>query len=122
MHGRSIDLAGSRGTDGRRFPWGGTWDVGKSNTYESGMRDPQAVASFEDVSPYGVYDMLGNVTEWIDACQSVDASTTPDTQVCLWSGYFYSWSLTAVDCSNATGGTDRNFAGCQVGIRCCTTP
>jgi formylglycine-generating enzyme required for sulfatase activity len=54
----------ARGTDGRRFPWGNTFEPGKSNTFESGMRDPQAVASFEDVSPYGVYDMLGNVQEW----------------------------------------------------------
>jgi formylglycine-generating enzyme required for sulfatase activity len=54
----------ARGTDGRRFPWGNSWDPGKSNTYESGMRDPKAVGTFEDVSPYGVYDMLGNVQEW----------------------------------------------------------
>jgi formylglycine-generating enzyme required for sulfatase activity len=54
----------ARGTDGRRFPWGNTWDPVKSNTYESGLRDPQEVGKFEDISSYGVHDMLGNVQEW----------------------------------------------------------
>jgi formylglycine-generating enzyme required for sulfatase activity len=54
----------ARGPDGRRFPWGNTWDNAKSNTYESGLRDPQEVGRFDEVSSYGVHDMLGNVQEW----------------------------------------------------------
>ncbi len=54
----------ARGTDGRRYPWGNTWDPAKSNTYESGTRNPGAVGEYGDISPYGAQDMLGNVQEW----------------------------------------------------------
>ncbi len=54
----------ARGTDGRRYPWGNDWEPTKSNTYESGLRNPTGVGEFPDISPYGVHDMLGNVQEW----------------------------------------------------------
>ena len=54
----------ARGTDGRRYPWGEKWEAGRSNTFEAGLRDAVEIARFEDVSPYGVYDLLGNVQEW----------------------------------------------------------
>jgi len=54
----------ARGADGRRYPWGEKWDSSLSNTYESGMRQPVAVGTNRDVSPFGVNDMLGNVQEW----------------------------------------------------------
>ncbi len=54
----------ARGTDGRRYPFGDKWDAALSNTYEAGMRQPTNVGQYQDVSPYGVYDMLGNVQEW----------------------------------------------------------
>jgi formylglycine-generating enzyme required for sulfatase activity len=54
----------ARGTDGRKYPWGDKWDASKSNTYEASLRNPAAVGQYDDVSPYGVHDMLGNVQEW----------------------------------------------------------
>jgi formylglycine-generating enzyme required for sulfatase activity len=52
----------ARGTDGRLYPWGMTapsWERKR----EPKQIDP--VMSFSnDVSPYGVYDMAGNVMEW----------------------------------------------------------
>ena len=54
----------ARGTNGFRYPWGDKWEAGKSNTFESGLREPTAVGQYEDVSPFGVHDMLGNVQEW----------------------------------------------------------
>jgi len=60
----------ARGTDGRIFPWGGTFDFYKANTPHrwrlSGKEgDTTPVGSFEaGKSPYGVYDMTGNVWEW----------------------------------------------------------
>ncbi len=54
----------ARGTDGRRFPWGDKWEPNKSNTYEAGIRNTAEIGKFDDVSPYGVHDMLGNVQEW----------------------------------------------------------
>ena len=54
----------ARGTDGRNYPWGNEWIANRSNTYEAGITKPDAIGMFEDVSPYGVHDMLGNVQEW----------------------------------------------------------
>jgi sulfatase modifying factor 1 len=55
----------ARGTDGRVYPWGNEWRDNSANVYESGLSNPVAVGQFSnDVSPYGVHDMLGNVQEW----------------------------------------------------------
>jgi formylglycine-generating enzyme required for sulfatase activity len=56
----------ARGPNGNRYPWGNEWEDSRSNTYESGPAEPVAIASYDDVSYYGVYDMLGNVQEWTD--------------------------------------------------------
>ncbi|MBN2243529.1 MAG: SUMF1/EgtB/PvdO family nonheme iron enzyme [Acidobacteria bacterium] len=54
----------ARGTEGFRYPWGNEWDEKRTNTYESGFEKPVAIGQFEDVSPYGVHDAMGNVQEW----------------------------------------------------------
>ena len=57
----------ARGTDGRTYPWGNQWHHTKVNTRLSGkLGKPTPVGSYEaDRSPYGVYDMAGNVGEWV---------------------------------------------------------
>lgn len=60
----------ARGTDGRMFPWGNEFDINKANTpqrWEALKQDGDTmpVGSFPSgVSPYGIYDMSGNVWEW----------------------------------------------------------
>jgi formylglycine-generating enzyme required for sulfatase activity len=55
----------ARGTDGRIWPWGNTWDGGKLNSGEAGIGRTTAVGAFpDDCSPFGVYDTAGNVSEW----------------------------------------------------------
>jgi formylglycine-generating enzyme required for sulfatase activity len=55
----------ARGTDGRVYPWGNTWDAAKANTRESGIGTTTPVGCFPDgVSPYGALDMSGNLFEW----------------------------------------------------------
>ncbi len=58
----------ARGTDGRIYPWGNIVDdVVRANAYGSkdGYVIASPVGSFpEGVSPYGAYDMAGNVWEW----------------------------------------------------------
>lgn len=57
----------ARGTDGRFWPWGNEYGTSKANTLESGKLWTVPVGSYpEDVSPYGIYDMAGNVREWVD--------------------------------------------------------
>jgi formylglycine-generating enzyme required for sulfatase activity len=57
----------ARGANGREFPWGKKWAPGKSNTGEESWDDGVApVGSYPtDKSPYGVFDMAGNVSEWV---------------------------------------------------------
>lgn len=63
----------ARGTDQRHFPWGVQYDVKKANTPQHWLAkgvevrkgSTMPVGSFEDgKSPYGLYDMAGNVYEW----------------------------------------------------------
>ncbi len=57
----------ARGTDGRVFPWGNTWDASKcANSFVTALISPEPVGSFADgASPYGCMDMAGNVDEWV---------------------------------------------------------
>lgn len=55
----------ARGPDGRRWPWGSEYQKGLANLQDVGRGGTEPVGSRpEDVSPYGVYDMAGNVMEW----------------------------------------------------------
>lgn len=55
----------ARGTDGRKYPWGNTFDSSLCNTIEAGVGDTVAVNSYPGgESPYGCLNMCGNVREW----------------------------------------------------------
>jgi formylglycine-generating enzyme required for sulfatase activity len=69
----------ARGTDGRTYPWGNAFDGTKVNfcdkncpfgeldkTVDDGYADTSPVGSYESgKSPYGIYDLAGNVWEWV---------------------------------------------------------
>jgi len=55
----------ARGTDGRVYPWGNEFDENKCNTHFSGIGTTTPVDRYpQGISPYGCYDMAGNVWEW----------------------------------------------------------
>ena len=56
----------ARGLNGQIYPWGEVWEVGKyCNNWESGVGGTTPVDKYpQGISPYHVYDMLGNVWEW----------------------------------------------------------
>ena len=55
----------ARGTDARRWPWGNTMDPKRLNTYYN-MGSATDVDTYKNgVSPYGVFDMAGNVSQWV---------------------------------------------------------
>jgi formylglycine-generating enzyme required for sulfatase activity len=69
----------ARGTDGRRYPWGNDWAScdyaimviinGTPNQYHNGCGTESTwpVGSKKaGMSPYGAYDMAGNVLEWVN--------------------------------------------------------
>jgi hypothetical protein len=57
----------ARGTDGRRYPWGDSYDptyLNAGNQHHSSV----PIGQFpQGRSPYGVYDLAGNVHEWTDS-------------------------------------------------------
>lgn len=69
----------ARGADGRIYPWGNEFIAGMSNfcdvncpreskntNYNDGYADTSPVGAFpEGQSPYGIFDMSGNVYEWV---------------------------------------------------------
>jgi gamma-glutamyl hercynylcysteine S-oxide synthase len=57
----------ARGPNGNKYPWGNEWMDGRSNTDEVGLKNSSAIGQFNDVSFYGVHDMLGNVQEWTES-------------------------------------------------------
>jgi iron(II)-dependent oxidoreductase len=81
----------ARGTDGRIWPWGNRFEAGLANTLETSAdwKSPEGQARYEikgwkspvgshreDVSPYGVYDMAGNVREWTASAYAVYRGNT----------------------------------------------
>jgi formylglycine-generating enzyme required for sulfatase activity len=55
----------ARGPDGFIYPWGDTYAAANANGRDSGLRSTVAVGSYgAGVSPYGLFDMAGNVREW----------------------------------------------------------
>lgn len=58
---------GARGVDGRLYPWGDEWDAGRPGP-RAGERKPDEITSVwaypTACSPYGLYQMTGNVYEF----------------------------------------------------------
>jgi toxoflavin biosynthesis protein ToxD len=60
------------GPEGRTYPWGNQWEIGRANTYEEGIAGTVPVGVFlAGVSAMGCYDMAGNVEEWVEGQYSV---------------------------------------------------
>jgi formylglycine-generating enzyme len=100
----------------RAFPYGATYEKGRCNAEEVSS-GPVQVGSFGDcVGGYaGLYDMSGNVREWVDACEG--NAGAKDT--CATRGG--EWDRTASSehaCAYSTL-RDREHRSSGIGIRCC---
>jgi formylglycine-generating enzyme required for sulfatase activity len=64
----------ARGTDGRTYPWGNTFDRLHANNGDHLM----PIMSYPSgVSPFGVFDMAGNAAEWVNGHYEAYPRTEP---------------------------------------------
>jgi formylglycine-generating enzyme required for sulfatase activity len=100
----------ARGTDGRLFPWGNSFDVMKCNSsqYPKPLKRAEVFAYPEDISPFGVVGMAGNVSEWT-------ATTNADGTAVIRGG---SWGQTQVQVTRRLVGHPREYRSNDVGFRC----
>jgi formylglycine-generating enzyme required for sulfatase activity len=104
----------ARGIDGRVYPWGNEFDKDKCNTDESKIDHTTPVKRYrEGRSPYGCFDMAGNVWEWTDSWY--DKEKTKVRRGGSWGDFDV-----VARCANRFGSSpedgDRNF-----GFRCAGT-
>lgn len=58
----------ARGSDGRIYPWGNVWNelLARTSIPEDGTVGALPISSYPaGASPYGLFDMAGNVAEWV---------------------------------------------------------
>ncbi|HAW49373.1 TPA: hypothetical protein DCX16_00245 [bacterium] len=116
------ELAG-RGILGRRWPWGNEFDHKKCNTNESRVGDTTSVRRYEEgKSPYGCYDMAGNVWEWCHDWYKVSPGKNPqgpDDRISrvLRGGSWYGYA-NGCRVANRYGDVPED-TGYNVGFRCC---
>lgn len=54
----------ARGTDGRIYPWGNNWQPDAANAAGKNSKTTEVGNYKTGASPFGAYDMVGNVWEW----------------------------------------------------------
>jgi serine/threonine-protein kinase len=90
-----------RGTDGRVYPWGEHFDATfcKMRDSRAGVSLPEAIGAFEaDISPYGVRDLAGGVSDWCIPDHRRTAPREP-REVVSRGGAWCDW---AIDCRLAS--------------------
>ncbi|MCU0728467.1 MAG: formylglycine-generating enzyme family protein [Planctomycetes bacterium] len=107
----------ARGEDSRPYPWGPDFKDGAANIRETGLGTSVPVGSFpDDRSPYGVFDLAGNVPEItasLDGRRPVRGKLKATDSVILRGGSFedgkdsavttYRWVLPALSRSEIAG-------------------
>ena len=106
----------ARGTDGREYPWGDTWDASKcANSVGKKLTSTQPVGSYASgASPYGCMDMAGSVWEW---CADLYDSTK-GYRVLRGGGWYDGLgSVGSCRCASRRPGSDRYFDWGDIGFR-----
>ncbi len=111
----------ARGSDGRTYPWGENIDYTYANA-NANKSDSTAVGSYESgKSPYGAYDMAGNVWEWVDNWYDDYPGSATNTNFAqtrrVMRGGGWSSSNSNVRSVTRLGGSP-SYSGFDVGFRC----
>jgi formylglycine-generating enzyme required for sulfatase activity len=105
------------------YPYGKTYIKGYCNTkdlYDGGsgaVADTKAFAQCVGGFP-GIYDLTGNVEEWIDSCAEGGEGGTNDT--CHESGDCFDYTTSGPARCDNDDSDYRTWQGTDVGIRCCS--
>ena len=99
----------ARGTTGFKYSWGENFDENSCNSYESGLLRTSPVGIYpKGKSPYGCFDMAGNVWEWCsdrydDKYYAISPDKNPKgpSDGALWVIRGGSWSSSARCCRSA---------------------
>lgn len=91
----------ARGTDGRLYPWGDNWELKRCNTDPDSIT---AVDAFPAQSPFGCFDLVGNLREWTTTLWG----DSPQQQA---SRYTNPWNADSRDALDAPATTRRIFRG-----------
>lgn len=77
----------ARGGNAYVYPWGNQWVAGYANIDRKGQLKPAPVSSFDkDVSAFGIYDLAGNVSEWVQDNYSERYGAKPDPRLRVYRG------------------------------------
>lgn len=102
------------------YPYGEFYDATKCNGGDAPGSESIEVGSMTGcVGGYpGLFDMTGNVLEWVDFCSPAPDAGPASTDTCYVMGGNYQQGKDAQRCLYRNGYA-RNFAYCGFGFRCC---
>lgn len=117
----------ARGTDGRQYPWGASWQPLACNTAEKGPGTTSIIGSYSyDLSPYGCVDMAGNVAEWTlspYAHAAGQALTAAEAELIVVRGGRWSGSGDLARCARRPAGKPHHTSlGCGFRVVCAAAP
>lgn len=96
----------ARGERGRQYPWGEEFDQARCNSSESGIGHTTSVSQYSNgISPYGCYDMAGNVWQW---CANWFDEQKKDSRVIRGGSWGYEWEFLRVSYRLGVNMGDRN--------------
>jgi len=119
----------ARGTNGNTFPWGNELPNANLLHYNDEVDDTAKVGNFPNgASVYGVYDMAGNVSEWVsslyqpypydatDGREDLNSSNLSDLRVLRGGSWWYYDNLNIRSADR--GGNYQTIASNSLGFRC----